>query len=83
MTMNKKKKEYCVHIYREGDYDDMVEMEGIMAHNEKEARKMAIDMYIVETIGSTEAMRVHHCTKDYACDNDIKNKTCDNCGKKL
>lgn len=81
MKKNKKLKEYCVHITGQ-----MIEVEGIMATSPEEAEILAMEQYNggdFGNVGNIEVMRVCHCSKDEATDNDIDNKVCDNCEKKL
>lgn len=79
--MTKPQKEYCVHIY-----EQYHEVEGIMATSPEEAELKAVKHFNngnYDQISSVEVMRVCHCNEDEATDNDITNKVCDNCGKKL
>jgi hypothetical protein len=83
----KTKKEYCVHI----TLCDYI-MENIMAKTPAEAKRIATKRWELEApnfvcesqeIANMEIMQVCHCGWNQATDNDIINKVCDNCGKKL
>ena len=79
--MKKTKKEYCVHIY-----EQYHEYENIMATSPEQAELIAVERHNggnYDEISQVEIMQVCHCNEDEATDNDIENKVCDNCGKKL